>query len=94
MLTMGDAAANFRNTIRGLATKGHKKLLLNLAEISYIDSCGAGELLAGYTTIFNQGGSMKLVKLTTRVRDLLKITNLYKVFEVYDDEAKAVASFL
>ena len=78
---------------RDLAAGGHKKLLLNLAEISYIDSSGIGELVSGFTTVANQGGTVKLLNLTKRVQDLLQITKLYTVFEVHDDEAKAVQSF-
>ena len=81
------------DTIRDLAAGGHKKLLLNLAEISYIDSSGIGELVSGFTTVANQGGVVKLLNLTKRVQDLLQITKLYTVFEVFDDEAKAVQSF-
>ena len=70
-----------------------KKLLLNLAEVSYIDSSGIGEMVSGFTTVTNQGGQVKLLNLTKRVKDLLQITKLYTVFEVFDDEAAAVRSF-
>ncbi len=76
-----------------MAASGHKKLLLNLAEVSYIDSSGIGEMVSGFTTITNQGGQVKLLNLTKRVKDLLQITKLYTVFEVFDDEATAVRSF-
>jgi anti-sigma B factor antagonist len=92
-ITLGEAASTFRDTIRDLAASGHKKLLLNLAEISYIDSSGIGELVSGFTTVANQGGAVKLLNLTKRVQDLLQITKLYTVFEVHDDEAKAIRSF-
>jgi anti-sigma B factor antagonist len=92
-ITLGEGASTFRDSIRDLAASGHKKILLNLAEISYIDSSGIGELVSGFTTVANQGGSVKLLKLTKRVQDLLQITKLYTVFEVHDDEAKAVRSF-
>lgn len=92
-ITLGEGASTFRDTIRELASNGHKKILLNLAEVSYIDSSGIGELVSGFTTVANQGGSVKLLKLTKRVQDLLQITKLYTVFEVHDDEAKAVRSF-
>ena len=92
-ITLGEGASMFRDTIRDLAAGGHKKLLLNLAEISYIDSSGIGELVSGFTTVANQGGVVKLLSLTKRVQDLLQITKLYTVFEVFDDEAKAVQSF-
>lgn len=92
-ITLGDGATTFRDTIRDLAAAGHKKLLLNLAEVSYIDSSGIGEMVSGFTTVNNQGGQLKLLNLTKRVKDLLQITKLYTVFEVHDDEAAAVRSF-
>lgn len=92
-ITLGEGASTFRDKIRDLASGGQKKLLLNLAEISYIDSSGIGELVSGFTTVTNQGGSVKLLNLTKRVQDLLQITKLYTVFEVFDDETKAVRSF-
>jgi anti-sigma B factor antagonist len=92
-ITLGEGASTFRDTIRDLAAGGHRKILLNLAEISYIDSSGIGELVSGFTTVANQGGTVKLLNLTKRVQDLLQITKLYTVFEVHDDEAKAVQSF-
>ncbi len=92
-ITLGEGASAFRDTIRELAANGKKKLLLNLAEVSYIDSSGIGEMVSGFTTVANQGGAVKLLNLTKRVRDLLQITKLYTVFEVFDDEAAAVRSF-
>ena len=92
-ITLGDGASTFRDTVRDLATSGKKKLLLNLAEVSYIDSSGIGEMVSAYTTVSNQGGQLKLLNLTKRVKDLLQITKLYTVFEVFDDEAAAVRSF-
>ena len=92
-ITLGEGASTFRDTIRDLAAKGNKKLLLNLSEVSYIDSSGIGELVSGFTTVTNQGGSLKLLGLTKRVKDLLQITKLYTVFDVKDDEAQAIAAF-
>ncbi|HXE12909.1 MAG TPA: STAS domain-containing protein [Bryobacteraceae bacterium] len=92
-ITLGEGASAFRDIIRDLAAKGDKKLLLNLAEVSYIDSSGIGELVSGFTTVTNHGGSLKLVGLSKRVKDLLQITKLYTVFEAFDDEAQAVRSF-
>ncbi len=92
-ITLGEGASAFRDAIRELAANGKKKLLLNLAEVSYIDSSGIGEMVSGFTTVTNQGGAVKLLNLTKRVRDLLQITKLYTVFEVFDDEAAAVRSF-
>jgi anti-sigma B factor antagonist len=92
-ITLGEGASAFRDTIRDLASSGHKKILLNLGEVSYIDSSGIGEMVSGFTTVANQGGIVKLLNLTKRVKDLLQITKLYTVFEVFDDEASAVRSF-
>ncbi len=92
-ITLGEGASMFRDTIRDLSSSGHKKILLNLGEVSYIDSSGIGEMVSGFTTVANQGGVVKLLNLTKRVKDLLQITKLYTVFEVFDDEASAVRSF-
>ena len=67
--------------------------MINLADVSYIDSSGIGELVSAYTAVTNQGGQLKLLKLTKKVHDLLQITKLYTVFDVHDDEAEAVGSF-
>jgi anti-sigma B factor antagonist len=82
-----------RDLLREMVAKGQKKILLNLGEVSYIDSSGIGELVSGFTTVTNQGGELKLLGLTKRVKDLLQITKLYTVFDVHDDEANAVRSF-
>ena len=92
-ITLGEGASTLRDTVRSLASGGQKKILLNLAEVSYIDSSGIGELVSGFTSVAGQGGALKLLNLTKRVQDLLQITKLYTVFEVFDDEAKAVRSF-
>lgn len=92
-ITLGDGASTLRDEIRDLAAKGDKKILLNLSEVSYIDSSGIGELVSGFTTVTNHGGQLKLLGLSKRVKDLLQITKLYTVFEVFDDEAAAVRSF-
>jgi anti-sigma B factor antagonist len=92
-ITLGEGSSAFRDTLRDLMGKDQKKLLLNLADVTYIDSSGIGELVSGFTTVTNQGGRLKLLRLTKRVKDLLQITKLYTVFEVYDDEAEAVRSF-
>ena len=92
-ITLGEGASAFRDMIRDLATKGNKKLLVNLNEVSYIDSSGIGEMVSSFTTVTNHGGQLKLLGLSKRVKDLLQITKLYTVFEVFDDEASAVRSF-
>lgn len=92
-ITLGEGASTLRESIRDLVGKGNKKILLNLSDVSYIDSSGIGELVSGFTTVTNQGGTLKLLGLTKRVKDLLQITKLYTVFEVHDEEAAAVRSF-
>ena len=92
-VTMGEACAALRDEIHDEAGQGYKKVLLNLADVTYIDSAGLGELTAAYTTVKNRGGSLKLLNLTKRVHDLMQITKLYTVFDVYDDEKAAIASF-
>jgi len=92
-ITLGEGSSTFRDTVRDLTTNGNRKLLLNLADVSYIDSSGIGEMVSGFTSVTNQGGQLKLLNLTKRVKDLLQITKLYTVFEVFDDEAAAVRSF-
>lgn len=92
-ITLGEGSSNLREGIRDLLAKGHRKILLNLADVSYIDSSGIGELVSGYTSVTNAGGQLKLVNLTKRVNDLLQITKLYTIFDIYDSELTAVRSF-
>ncbi len=92
-ITLGEGSSALRDALRDIVAKGHKKILLNLGDVSYIDSSGIGELVAGFTSVSNQGGQLKLLGLTKRVKDLLQITKLYTVFEVHDDEAGAIRSF-
>src|SRR6202050_5618230 len=92
-ITLGEGSVILRDTVRELLSKGQKKILLNLGEVSYIDSSGIGELVSGFTTVANQGGQLKLLGLTKRVKDLLQITKLYTVFDVHDDEASAIRAF-
>ena len=90
---MGDSATALRGAIRGLVAAGNKRILLNLAGVKYIDSGGIGELIANYTTVGRGGGQMKLLNLTDKVQDLLVITKLLTVFDVYENEAEALSSF-
>jgi anti-sigma B factor antagonist len=92
-ITLGEGASVFRDTIRDLAAKGDKKILVNLTDVSYIDSSGIGEMVSSFTTVTNHGGQLKLLGLTKRVKDLLQITKLYTVFEVFEDEPSAIRSF-
>jgi anti-sigma B factor antagonist len=92
-ITLGEGSVTLRDSVQDLLAKGSKHILLNLGEVNYIDSSGIGELVSAFTSVRNAGGELKLLKLTKKVHDLLQITKLYTVFDIYDDEAKAVASF-
>ena len=92
-ITLGEGSVVLRDTIKDLLSKGQKKILLNLGDVSYIDSSGIGELVSAFTSVRNQGGELKLLHLTKKVHDLLQITKLYTVFDVKDDEAQAIAAF-
>ena len=92
-ITIGEGNVSLRTAIRRLTEEGKKKVLLNLAQVGYVDSSGVGELVAGFTTLKREGGQLKLLNLTGKIRDLLAITKLLTVFDVYEDEAAAVNSF-
>jgi anti-sigma B factor antagonist len=93
-ITLGEGSSVLRNTVRDLLDRGHRKILLNLADVDYIDSSGIGELVSAYTAVRNVSGEMKLLQLTRRVHDILQITRLFTVFDVQSDEDAAVRSFL
>ncbi len=92
-ITLGEGSVILRDTIRDLIGRGERKILLNLGDVTYIDSSGIGELVSAFTTVRNQGGELKLLNLTKKVHDLLQITKLYTVFDIKDDEATAIKSF-
>ena len=92
-ITLGEGSVQLRDAIRNLIAKGSKNILLNLADVNYIDSSGLGELVSAYTTAKKQAAGLKLLNLTKKVHDLLQLTKLYTVFDIYDDEAHAVSSF-
>jgi anti-sigma B factor antagonist len=92
-ITLGEGSVILRDTVKDLLGKGQKKILLNLGDVSYIDSSGIGELVSAFTSVRNQGGELKLLHLTKKVHDLLQITKLYTVFDVRDDEASAIGAF-
>ena len=92
-ITLGEGGLTLREEVHKLLADGQKKIVLNLADVNYIDSSGLGELVSAYTAVKNSGGELKLLNLTSKVRDLLVITKLVTVFDVKDDEAAAVASF-
>jgi anti-sigma B factor antagonist len=92
-ITLGEGSVQLRDAIRDLIGKGQKSILLNLSEVNYIDSSGLGELVSAYTTARNQSAALKLLGLTKKVNDLLQLTKLYTVFDIYDDEASGIASY-
>lgn len=92
-IKLGEGSSVLRDTVKDLLAKGQRKILLNLGEVSYIDSAGVGELVSAFASVRNQGGELKLLHLTKKVHDILQITKLYTVFEVLDDEPAALAAF-
>jgi anti-sigma B factor antagonist len=92
-ITLGEGSVVLRDTIRDLVGKGQKKILLNLGDVTYIDSSGIGELVSAFTAVRREGGELKLLNLTKKVHDLLQITKLYTVFDIKDDEATAIKAF-
>lgn len=92
-ITLGEGSVVLRDTIREVLGKGEKKILLNLGDVTYIDSSGIGELVSAFTAVRKEGGELKLLNLTKKVHDLLQITKLYTVFDIKDDEAAAIGSF-
>ncbi|MCC7153410.1 MAG: STAS domain-containing protein [Bryobacterales bacterium] len=92
-ITLGEATSAFRNTVREILNKGAQKLLIDLGKVTYLDSSGIGELVGSYSSASRAGASMKLVHLPKKIYDLLQITKLITVFQVFEDEAEAVRSF-
>lgn len=92
-ITLGDGDEVLKDKVNAVVGKGQKKILLNLADVPYVDSAGLGEIVRTYTTVSRQGGSLKLLNLTKRISDLLAITKLLTVFETFDSEPEAVKSF-
>jgi len=92
-IVLGEGDGQIRDRIKDLLADGQKKILLNLSEVNYIDSAGLGALISSYTTTKRQGGQLKLVNLTKRIKDLLAITKLITVFETFENEEEAIASF-
>ena len=92
-ITLSDGSSTLRDALRAMASEGRKKILLNLKDVFYIDSSGLGALVSSFATLTNQGVQLKLLNLTHRVKDLLMITKLLTVFDVYDSEETAIRSF-
>jgi len=92
-ISLGDGSALLRKTVRDLLEEGRTKIILNLGDVNYIDSSGIGELVSGFTAVRNRGGELKLLNLTKKVNDLLQITKLFTVFDVFNEESTAMQSF-
>ncbi|MEE8585542.1 MAG: STAS domain-containing protein [Acidobacteriota bacterium] len=92
-ITIGEGSIEVRNRVRSLLEEGKKDILLNLGNVSYVDSSGIGELVSCYTTVTNQGGQLKLLNLTRKMRELLAITKLLTVFDTFNDEGAALSSY-
>jgi anti-sigma B factor antagonist len=92
-ITLGEGSTLLRDLVRQNLETGHKKIVINMAGINYIDSTGLGELVSAYRLVKSQDGELKLMNLNKKVSDLLQITRLYAVFDIHNDEGQAVASF-
>ena len=92
-ITVGEGNIMLREVVAGLVESGNKRILLNLQGVEYVDSGGLGELVRTHTTLQKVGGQLKMVNVNQRVQELLKVTSLHKVFDIYKDEASAVQSF-
>ena len=92
-IALGDSSAKLHQALKGLVEDGKKQVLINLAKVTGIDSSGLGTLVAGYTTIERAGGQLKLENLSDRALELMTITKLFTVFEIFDDENTAIDSY-
>ncbi|MBX7223400.1 MAG: STAS domain-containing protein [Blastocatellia bacterium] len=92
-ITIGEGSVQLREAVRQMLEAGNNKILLNLGDVSYVDSSGIGELVSSYTTVNKQGGQLKLLNLTKKIQDLLMITKLLTVFETFDSEETALNSY-
>jgi anti-sigma B factor antagonist len=92
-ITLGQGTMTVRNVVLDILKTGGRKIVLNLADVNYIDSPGVGELVSSYTTVIRQGGQLKLLCLTKKIQEVLAITRLLTVFQVYDSETEMLASF-
>jgi anti-sigma B factor antagonist len=92
-ITLGEGSIGLRDAIRDALAAGSKKILLNVADVNYIDSAGLGELVGAYTSVKNAGGDLKLMNLSKKVKDLLVITKLLTIFDVEENETNDIAAF-
>lgn len=92
-ITLGEGSGTLRDTVADISGKGNKNILLNMENVTYIDSAGLGELVGSYTSVTNKGGQLKLVNLQSKLKDLMQITKLHTVFRVFESEDEAIASY-
>src|SRR5579875_3415716 len=92
-ITLGENTGILRDELRNLMAQGSKNIVLNMKDVTYVDSAGLGELVGAYTTATNQGGAVKLLHLQGKMKDLMQITKLHTIFPTYDDEQQAIESF-
>ncbi|MCC6263846.1 MAG: STAS domain-containing protein [Bryobacterales bacterium] len=92
-ITLGEGSGTLRDTVAEVSAKGNKNILLNMADVSYIDSAGLGELVGSYTSVTTKGGQLKLEHLQSKLKDLMQITKLHTVFHVFEAEDEAIASY-
>ncbi len=92
-VTIGEGSIALRNTIRKILGEGKKNIIMNLGQVGYVDSSGIGELVSSFSAVNKEGGSLKLLNLTQKIQDLLAITKLLTVFDTFDDEGEALASY-
>src|SRR5947209_13012398 len=92
-ITLGENTGILRDELRSLLAQGHTNILLNMGGVSYVDSAGLGELVGAYTTATNQGGSVKLLNLHGKMKDLMQLTKLHTIFSIFEDEQAAISSF-
>jgi anti-sigma B factor antagonist len=92
-IVLGEGDVQVKDRIKDLLADGQRRILLNLGDVSYVDSAGLGALISSYTTVRREGGQLKLVNLTKRIQDLLAITKLITVFDTFENEEGAIASF-
>ncbi len=92
-VTLGENTGILRDELRSLMAQGDKNILLNMKDVSYVDSAGLGELVGAYTTAANQGGSVKLLHMQSKMKDLMQVTKLHTIFPAFEDEKEAVRSF-
>lgn len=92
-ITLGESTGILRDELRSLMAQGNKNILLNMKDVGYVDSAGLGELVGAYTTAANQGGSVKLLNMQSKMKDLMQVTKLHTIFPSFEDEKAAVDSF-